>query len=97
MSLKINNGHGAFNLSTCLLQNKPSQNLKKEIGTKQDWIVPTGCVVKYHCNDQLMEMKPALEIVCENGTMKSLRGNEQQKDTVCTGTSPMFSFSIFNV
>ena len=98
VSLKIKNGHGAFNLSTCLLQDKPALRLKKDIGTKKEWIVPTGCVAKYHCDNEFLKMKPALEIRCENGTMKSLQGNVQERDTVCTtGISAVFIYSISNV
>ena len=98
VSLEINNGHGAFNFSTCLLQDKPSLRLKKDIGTKKEWIVPTGCVAKYHCDNDFLKMKPALEIRCENGTMKSLQGNVQERDTVCTtGISTVFIYSISDV
>lgn len=89
-------------MSKCLLANKPLQSLKskypeKEIGTKKEMIVPTGCVVEYRCDNQFLNSKPALEIVCENGTLKSLQGNLREKDTVCTGIPTVFIFSIFNV
>ena len=85
-------------MDTCLLQNKPAQALKKEIGTKNEWIVPTGCVAKYHCDNQFLKMEPALEIRCENGTLKSLQGNVQERNTVCaTGISAVFIYSISNV
>ena len=96
--MAIPNGPGEFNDKGCKLPHKTVLEFKspnKEIPTKREVIVPTGCVVKYRCSNQPLRTTPALEILCENGTLKSLQGNEKEKDTVCTGISAMFVFSFF--
>ena len=97
--MAIPNGPGEFNNTGCVLPHETLLKFKSpntEIPTKREVIVPTGCVVKYRCSNQPLRTKPALEILCENGTLKSLQGNEKEKDTVCASISAMFVFSNFN-
>ena len=98
--MAIPNGPGEFNHKRCVLPQETVLKFKSpetEIPTKREAIVPTGCVVKYHCSNQPLRTSPALEIICENGTLKSLQGNMREKDTVCTGIPSVFIFSTFNV
>ena len=88
--MTIPDGHPEFKRS-CLKTGR-IDDLRSD-GTNRV-IVPTGCVVEYYCSKDFLKTKPALEILCENGTLKSLQGNEQEKDTVCIGISAVFISNV---